>query len=63
VNEQLLTAADFVDIMGADIYPRASAPRPVWDFQYPTDKSIAHYRAQRDAIRQQARGFILSAIK
>ncbi len=58
VNQQMLSQADLVVIMGADVYPRAFAPDRIWDFLDPTGQSVVHYRVQRDAIRRQIQEFI-----
>jgi arsenate reductase (thioredoxin) len=59
VNQQMLSQADLVVIMGPDVYPRAFAPDRIWDFLDPTGQSVVHYRVQRDAIRQRVQEFIL----
>jgi arsenate reductase len=58
VNQEMLSRADLVVIMGPDVYPRAFAPNRIWDFLDPTGRSIAHYRVQRDAIRLRVQEFI-----
>jgi arsenate reductase len=59
VNQQILSQADLVVIMGPDVYPRAFAPTHIWDLIDPTGQSIAHYRVQRDAIRQNVQELVL----
>jgi arsenate reductase len=59
VNQQMLSRADRVVIMGPDVYPRAFAPTHIWDFIDPTGQFIAHYRAQCDAIRRSVQELIL----
>ncbi len=51
VNSTLLAQADFVVLMGKDVFPGAFTPDAIWDFQDPTGKDVIHYRIQRDAIR------------
>ncbi len=58
VNQQMLSSADLVVLMGPDVYPRAFAPDRIWDFLDPTGQSVVHYRVQRDAIRQAVQEFI-----
>jgi arsenate reductase len=59
VNQQMLSQADLVVIMGPDVYPRAFAPSRIWGFVDPTGQTIDHYRAQRDAIRQSVQELVL----
>ena len=59
INQQMLSRADLVVIMGPDVYPRAFAPTHIWDFMDPTGQSISHYRVQRDAIRQSVQELLL----
>lgn len=51
VNQQSITQADVVILMGKDVSPRAFSPKVVWSFQDPTGEPISHYRQLRDAIR------------
>ncbi len=51
VNQQSLADADFVILMGKDVYPRAFSPKAIWNFQDPTGLPLTSYRELRDAIR------------
>lgn len=51
VTQQILAEADIVVLMGRDVYPRAFAPKAIWDFRDPTGASLSSYRDLRDAIR------------
>lgn len=51
IHNSLLAQADYVVMMGKDIYPGAFTPDAIWDFADPTGKDIIHYHIQCDAIR------------
>lgn len=59
LSNALFMQADVVVLMGRDVHPAAFTPDYVWDFQDPTGQDIAHYRIQRDAIRQQVQELIV----
>jgi arsenate reductase (thioredoxin) len=58
VNQQLLSRADFVVIMGRDVPARAFGNAVVWNFPDPTGQELTVYRQLRDDILDQVRVLI-----
>ena len=58
VNQQLVTDADVVVLLGSDVFPQAFSPRYIWKFQDPTGQSIENYRGLRDAIRDAVQALV-----
>lgn len=58
VNQQIVGDADLVVIMGPDVFPKAFAPRYVWDLRDPSGQPVEEYRKLRDAIRANMQNLI-----
>ncbi len=58
VNQQAVSNADLIVIMGSDIFPKAFSPQYIWKLKDPVGQPIEQYRQLRDAIRVQVQALI-----
>lgn len=53
VNQQAVSDADLIVIMGADVFPKAFSPQHIWKLKDPVGQPLERYRELRDVIRDQ----------